>query len=173
MLKPLVPLVVLAIFATAAFYWLVATGRLQLAQQSTGRGARLKKKLLLTANELEFAARLEQALPGMRVCPQVSMGALLDVDGVKDDRRALLVARGRFSQKIVDFAIQDRRSGDVILLVELDDRTHSRAKDEQRDAMLRGVGYNTLRFNSKAKPEVAALREQLLQAIGEPAKKTA
>jgi hypothetical protein len=40
--------------------------------------AKFKAKPLLTANELEFFGRLEAAVPELRFCPQVAMGALID-----------------------------------------------------------------------------------------------
>lgn len=48
---------------------------------------------------------------------------------------------------------------DVLLVVELDDRTHHVGDDRKRDAMMKAAGYQTLRFQSKHKPTVAELAD--------------
>jgi Protein of unknown function (DUF559) len=48
----------------------------------------------------------------------------------------------------------------VLALVELDDSTHNAHADQQRDAITKAAGYQTIRFQSKNKPsqaEIAAL----------------
>lgn len=128
--------------------------------------AQFKAKHLLTSNELEFIRRLESALPEYRVCPQVAMGALLDPNlSKKEDPKTFYRLRGMFSQKIVDFVIQDRATGQVIAIVELDDRTHESDKDAKRDRMLIDAGYAVIRWPSKNKPSVELIREQVLLKV--------
>lgn len=126
--------------------------------------AKFKPKALLTANELEFLGRLEAAMPELRFCPQVSMGALLDPAVARSDGKAYFRLRGMFSQKIVDFVAQRRADGSIVAIVELDDRTHDADKDSKRDAMLASAGYRVVRWHSKAKPGAAAIRAQLAPA---------
>lgn len=140
---------------------MVAIAKAKLATRSAGP-ARFKAKPLLTANELEFLTRLETAVPELRICPQVAMGALLDPAVSRSDGKAYYRARGMFSQKIVDFVAIDRATGSVAAIIELDDRTHSGEKDAQRDAMLAGAGYKTVRWSSKVKPDAAAIRAALI-----------
>jgi hypothetical protein len=123
--------------------------------------AKFKAKALLTANELEFLGRLEAAAPELRFFPQVAMGALLDPAVPRSDRKAYYRLRGMFSQKIVDFVAQRRADGQIVAIIELDDRTHDADKDARRDEMLRSAGYRTVRWNSKTKPDAAAIRAQL------------
>ena len=123
--------------------------------------AKFKPKALLTANELEFLGRLEAAVPELRFCPQVSMGALLDPAVSRSDGKAYYRLRGMFSQKIVDFVAQRRSDGSVVAVIELDDRTHDAAKDIKRDSMLATAGYRVVRWNSKAKPAAAVIRAEL------------
>jgi hypothetical protein len=123
--------------------------------------AKFKPKALLTSNELEFLARLEAAMPELRFFAQVAMGALLDPAVPRSDSRAYYRLRGMFSQKIVDFVAQDRESGSIVALIELDDRTHDAGKDAKRDAMLISAGYRIIRWHSKTKPDAAAIRSQL------------
>lgn len=123
--------------------------------------ARFKAKTLLTPNELEFLGRLEEAAPELRFFPQVAMGALLDPAVPSSDRKAYYRLRGMFSQKIVDFVAQRRDDATILAIIELDDRTHSPDKDAKRDVMLQSAGYRIIRFHSKTKPAVEAIRAAL------------
>lgn len=141
----------------------LAVAKAKLAAKG-GANAKFKAKALLTANELEFLGRLETAMPELRFCPQVSMGALLDPAVSRSDGKAYYRLRGMFSQKIVDFVAQRRIDGSIVAIVELDDRTHDAANDSKRDSMLVSAGYRVVRWNSKAKPDAAAIRAQLAPA---------
>jgi hypothetical protein len=129
-----------------------------------GRGPQFAAKALLTANELEFLGRLERAMPDLRFCPQVSMGAILQPAVARNHKRYMSI-RGRFAQKIVDFVVQNKTTGSIICLVELDDRTHDAEKDRLRDAMTEEAGYVTVRWESRAKPSQAEIRTTLLEVI--------
>lgn len=139
---------------------LVAVARAKVANQSA---ARFKAKPMLTPNELEFLIRLEIAAPELRICPQVAMGALLDPAVPRSDGKAYYLARGMFSQKVVDYVAVDRATGLVVAVIELDDRTHGAQKDAQRDAMLASAGYKTIRWNARTKPDAATIRGALLR----------
>jgi hypothetical protein len=120
---------------------------------------RLRRKPLLTSNEAEFFHRLQRALPGFHVFPQVSFAAFLTDDG-KLSRKAQWAVRAKFDRKIADFVICDRQTLKVVAVVELDDRTHVAHSDRQRDAITKAVGYQTIRYQSRQKPsqaEIAAL----------------
>lgn len=119
------------------------------------------KKALLTDNETEFFLRLRAAAgDDFVVLAQVSMGALMSPSNrVPRNQRAGV--RSRFAQKIVDYVICSPRTMEVVALIELDDRTHSKHKDQQRDAMTRGAGYPTIRYESRHKPSIAAIKKDL------------
>jgi hypothetical protein len=128
---------------------------------NSDRVAKFKQKALLTANELEFLARLEAAMPELRFFAQVSMGALIDPAVPRTDAKAYYRLRGMFSQKIVDFVAQSREDGSIIAVIELDDRTHDSEKDAKRDAMLSSAGYRIIRWQSKMKPDAVRIRTEL------------
>jgi len=163
----LITLVVVAAAGAVA----LAIFKAKLAGVSRGE-AKFKAKALLTANELEFLSRLEAAAPELRFFPQVAMGALLDPAVPRTERKAYYRLRGMFSQKIVDFVAQRRTDGSIVAVIELDDRTHKTDKDARRDAMLKSAGYRTVRWNSKSKPDTAAIRAALLPpppaTVGQP-----
>ena len=124
----------------------------------------LEAKPLMTARERETLRYLERAAPHARVHAQVSMGALLKVKkGVP--RKEQMAARGRFSQKIVDFVLEDRASGKVIALVELDDRSHSPDKDARRDEITRAGGYLTIRLPAGEKPTEEIVRQRVVAGL--------
>jgi hypothetical protein len=121
--------------------------------------ARIRRKPLLTANEAEFFHRLQRALPGFHVFPQVAFAAFLTDDG-HVSRNAQWAVRAKFDRKIADFVICQRGSLKIVALVELDDRTHAAPADRQRDSITKAAGYQTIRYQSRQKPsesEIAAL----------------
>lgn len=149
-----------AVAAIGAVSW--AMLKATMAQHGRDSAGKVKAKRLLTTNELEFIGRLESAVPELRFHAQVSMGAVLDPAVPRSDGKAYMSIRGTFAQKIIDFVAQDRASGDIVAIIELDDRTHNEVKDAKRDAMLTGAGFRVVRWNSKAKPLPAAIRAELL-----------
>lgn len=115
-------------------------------------------KALLTPNEVEFYGRLKRAAAALslEVVPQVSMGALLDVN-LPQDHPMYWAMRKQFSQKIIDFVVYKQGNLEVLSIVELDDRTHDKEKDRARDAMMAKAGFTTVRWESKAKPSVSEI----------------
>lgn len=109
------------------------------------RTPRVRAKALLTERERAARGIIERVLTHTRVHVQVSMGALLQLKG-GFGRNEATRTRNRFSQKIVDFVIEDRTSGAILALVELDDRSHDISRDRQRDAMTASAGCRTLRL---------------------------
>lgn len=156
-------LTLVVIVAAATFGLAILKGKLA-AKSGNEPGAQFKAKAMLTPNELEFLTRLETAVPECRFCPQVAMGALLEPAVSKSDRSAYASLRGKISQKYVDYVMQDKKTGAILAIIELDDRTHDKKKDKDaaRDAMLASVGYRTVRWDARAKPDLSAIRSELL-----------
>jgi hypothetical protein len=118
-----------------------------------------KRRKLMTDNEAEFFGRLVVALPEHYIFPQVAMSALLDA--ASGDKRVAHSDRRRIAQQRVDYVVCTR-SCELVAVVELDDKTHSRAKDQLRDARLQQAGIRTVRFQSREKPRVDAIRALVL-----------
>lgn len=119
-----------------------------------------KQRKLMTDNEAEFFGRLVVALPEHYIFPQVAMSALLNT--ASGDKRIAHSDRLRIAQQRVDYVICTR-SCEVVAVVELDDKTHSRAKDQLRDARLQQAGIRTVRFQAREKPRVDAIRALVLE----------
>lgn len=151
---------IILLLAAAAAAWVL----MQPTSQAKSGARRVTAKALLTPNEREFYRRLLAALPQHVVLTQVAMGALMQPTADKAER-AFRSTRGLFSQKIVDFVVLNDKL-EVVTLIELDDRTHNKLKDAQRDRLTGEAGYVTLRYESKAKPSVEQLRTDVL-ALGD------
>lgn len=140
-------LVVMLIVATAAIWFNRQTG---------GRGifSVYEPKRVITKHELVMLQKLIRTASAhghYHVCPQVSMGALIDVKRFVTGKERLR-ARNRFQQKICDFVIIDA-SGTARLVVELDDWSHRgrENQDKMRDTLLASAGVPTLRIaNAKS-----------------------
>jgi very-short-patch-repair endonuclease len=87
------------------------------------------------------------------------MSALLDA--ASSDKRTAHGDRRRIAQQRVDYVVCTK-SCEVVAVVELDDKTHSRAKDQLRDARLEQGRIRTVRFQARSKPGVEAIRAMVL-----------
>jgi hypothetical protein len=123
------------------------------------RNGTYRQRNLMTDNEEEFFGRLVVALPDHYIFPQVAMSALLDT--ASSDKRTAHGDRLKIAQQRVDYVICTRRC-EVVAVIELDDKMHSRAKDELRDARLEQAGIRTVRFQARNKPKVEAIRTMIL-----------
>lgn len=130
-------------------------------------------KPFMTRREEAMLAVLEEIFPMYRFHAQVAMGALLKVPA-RMGRRVTPADRNAFSQKIVDFVVQDPTTGRVVALIEVDDGSHNAARDRIRDAMTGGAGYRTFRIPASARPTIPAvlrivgpLHEEVVQNVFE------
>lgn len=106
---------------------------------------RYVRRQLMTAREFEFFGSLRAALPEAVIHSQVAMAALIDVEG---GNRA---ARNSFDRKIFDFVVC-RADGDVLYVIELDDKSHSsasaRRRDSVKDSIAGAAGLRVVRYGS-------------------------
>jgi len=76
---------------------------------------------------------------------------------------------GRISQKHVDFVLIDSRSTEIVLIVELDDKTHRRRDRSERDEFLdrafAAAGVSVLHVPAAAHYDVAKLRSLLTEQV--------
>lgn len=119
---------------------------------------------LMTPMERQTIAYIEDALPWARIHAQVSLGAILAPRKGLNRSQATSV-RNRFSSKRVDYVVEDRRSGKVVMLIELDDRYHRPHDDARRDRMMAAAGYSTLRLPSSEKPTRESVRRHIQHAF--------
>lgn len=141
-----------------------------------GKGAErlpYRAKAILTDNEREFYGRLRQAFPDHEVFPQVSMSAFVEVErGLEKKERGS--AWGRISQKTVDFVVCEKGTLEIVVVIELDDKTHAGKEDKDafRDSIVEAAGLPTFRWKSKAKPTPDEIAKAVLRSgatEGDPA----
>jgi hypothetical protein len=146
-------LVLLAVFVVVA---LGLSFTLIGSKKKTGSVGEYRNKNLMTGNEAEFFGRLVAALPDHYVFPQVAMSAILQAssNNSKQAHSDFL----RIAMHRVDYLVCDTQCA-IIAVVELDDRTHSAAKDALRDSRLEQAGIRTVRVQSKNKPNKEELRD--------------
>lgn len=126
---------------------------------------KVRSKTFLTKTEREALRHIEAALPWCRIHAQVAMGAL--VQPLSNlSRSNFQRERVKFSQKIVDFVAEDRSSGKIIFLIELDDRTHDVCRDAKRDRITAVAGYRTIRLRLKW-PTERSVAEAIGKAMAE------
>lgn len=125
------------------------------------REPQFARRRFLSPRELRVLPMLEAALPRHRIMAQVAMGALLQAAETSSWQAKF--TRYRFAQKIVDFVIVSRETGEVLALVELDDHTHDFFKDRQRDAMTAAAGYRTIRIPGRPHPTFASVRDAVAE----------
>lgn len=125
----------------------------------------LEKKPLMTRRERAVAQIIERSFPRLRVHCQVSMGALLQPKrnlSARDQE----TWRWKYSQKIVDYVLEDRGTGEVVALVELDDWSHEARRDAARDRLTRAAGYLTVRLPADERPTSTSVQQRIGQALG-------
>ena len=120
---------------------------------------------LLTAAERTFYFALRQAIGvECQLFAKVRLGDLIQVQrGVAGKRR--MAALGRIASKHADFVLCDGRSFEVMLVIELDDRSHDlparRERDRFFDAALKVAGVPILRVPVRRTYSPDELRQQI------------
>lgn len=147
-------IVVILFVLAAAFIAVQSNGK----KEKTRTGA-YRRRDLMTANEREFFGRLVAALPDHYIFPQVALSALLEPSS--GNAKTAYGDHLRIAQQRADYVVCTK-NGAVVAVVELDDRTHSRAKDQLRDSRLEQAGIRTVRFQSRQKPTPAAILVAIL-----------
>src|SRR6188474_1907125 len=91
------------------------------------------RRFLLSKGEAAFYHALRAALPaGLCIAPKVRVSDVIGCDGAAWKQGF----GGRISQKHVDFVLVDSKSTEIVLIVELDDKTHRRRDRSERDEFL-------------------------------------
>lgn len=96
------------------------------------------KKPLLTEWERSALKALHGQIPDdCYLCPQVRIADCIRISGANPSvrRQALF----KIANKSVDFVVVDKNSGNVRLVIELDDKTHFRKDRRERDALVENL----------------------------------
>lgn len=129
-------------------------------------GLPVEPRALMTDMERRTIGFIEAAIPDARVHAQVSMGALMrPKSGLDKSTRQRTL--NRFTSRRVDFVVEERASGRIMLLIELDDRTHNAGKDRDRDRLTGRAGYTTVRLPASERPTAESVRRHIGNAFGQ------
>jgi very-short-patch-repair endonuclease len=151
--------IVVGIVAVIALVLLKALAALR--KRDTRKGLAVVAKPLLSRPEQGLYSRLVRAFPGHVVMAQVALSQLLVVtqataNGTRQS------AFNRFRQLVADFVIC-RPDFTALAVIELDDRTHARPvqreRDQRKDEFLRAAGIKVVRISVARLPSDEELRE--------------
>jgi Protein of unknown function (DUF2726) len=109
-----------------------------------------RRPRLLSPAELQFFHTLETVVGrNFWVFTKVRVADLIEVRGLYG--RDWWAAFSRVSQKHVDFLVASRKTLEVLMAIELDDRSHQMGERQKRDDLLNAVflqaGIPLIRFN--------------------------
>jgi len=128
-----------------------------------------RRKYLMTQSENRFFGLLIASVGNqVNVFPQVRLSSLLyRAKGI--EHRYWNAALARINQKSVDYVLCDKLTGEVLLVIELDDITHDTVIRKQRDsdvnAMLKEAGVLFLRFRNVTNLTQDILRSQIYEVL--------
>ena len=110
----------------------------RLVTPSRSAGASYRRKAVLSPWERKALGTLSvQLRPGMHLCPQVRLADMLSIEA--SDRSHHVRALNRVACKSVDFVVADVATGNPVLVIELDDKSHRREDRQARDALVNEV----------------------------------
>lgn len=122
-----------------------------------------KRKYLLTKNELYFYKELKKVADklNLSVLSKVRMADLVEP---RSNGKKYYQEFAKIKSKHIDFALCNPENMYIVLLIELDDNTHSNQKSTYRDAFVEKVyaetGYKLLRTYGTAN-----LEEKIIEAL--------
>lgn len=154
------------VIVIAFFAFFAALVGVTLTKQGKEKAGVYRRRKVMSENELEFFGRLVAALPDHYIFPQVAMSALLEA--ASSDEKTAHSDRLRIAQQRADYIVCTKNC-ELVAVIELDDRTHSTAKDQLRDSRLEQAGIRTVRFQSRAKPSVDVLRAAIVRQTSKSA----
>lgn len=145
------PYFMFGMIALVALFILAVIG-LNLVRKKNKKGV-YERKLFLTKNEQDCFRHLIKEFPDYIICPQVSMGAVLQpiIEGNMNDasvRSTATILRNKIGSKIIDFVFLNKSTLNVSFVIELDDKSHDFKieQDMLRDKHLALAGIHTVRF---------------------------
>jgi very-short-patch-repair endonuclease len=120
---------------------------------------------LMTASEVRFFERLQDALPEYFIFSQVQLSRLIQCNQAAEQKFWL----NRINRMSADFVVVDDDAQTVLVVIELDDWTHDRPDrvraDRKKDKALASAGLPILRFDGRRMPGVPQLRSDVQRAV--------
>lgn len=147
------------VFLIGAIVLLALVGFLLVAKPPRPASPYRRKPLLSAWERKALPLLIRQLPPGFHLCAQVRLADMLVI--TVRDPRARQVALNRVASKSVDFVVVDAASGEAVLVIELDDRSHARPDRQARDAFVNNVlhdaGIPIVRFMPSQRIDIRPL----------------
>ena len=124
--------------------------------------AKYSARPVLSRPEQVFYYQLKKALPDYEILAQVPFGRFLTTKGGSKSERNSKWYSAR--QKIADYLVCNKDMS-IAAAVELDDKSHNKEKDHNRDQILREAGIPTLRWNVKQLPTENEIKIRLQETL--------
>lgn len=115
------------------------------------------KRPLTDVEQVAYWKIKEAIEPNKVVLAQVAFSSFIKTSGEKKDAN---VKFNKARQKVADFVVCNKDFS-IYAIIEIDDKTHNKDKDEARDAITKEAGIKTLRFQAKNLPTTEQLKELL------------
>ena len=120
---------------------------------------------IMTPTEIIFFNKLQQALPELLIFGQVQLSRIIRPNPNANQQFWF----NHICRMSIDYVLVAPDKKTVLAAIELDDWTHNSARrqqqDNKKDKALSCAGIPILRFHGEAMPNVAQLRQQILQTI--------
>ena len=120
---------------------------------------------IMTPTDIIFFNKLQQALPELLIFGQVQLSRIIRPNPNANQQFWF----NRICRMSIDYVLVAPDKKTVLAAIELDDWTHNSARrqqqDNKKDKALSCAGIPILRFHGEAMPNVAQLRQQILQTI--------
>lgn len=119
----------------------------------------------MTASEVRFFSRLQDALPEYLIFAQVQLSRLIECTDSEDQKFWF----NRINRMSADYVIVQTDAQQVLLVIELDDWTHDSAErrraDAKKDKALKSAGLPVLRVDGRKMPDAKQLRRVVLAKV--------
>jgi hypothetical protein len=117
--------------------------------------------------ELSAPSVVVEAVPSARAYVQVSFGAFFQPAPSLPARAARHLFFS-FSSKCADFVLEDRETGKIMAIVELDDASHDGKRDKLRDDLTAAAGFLTIRLPADERPTREKVNRRVRAGLGLP-----
>lgn len=124
--------IALAVLATVAKRFLART----VSKEATPLLPYKSAQRILSPTELSFFRAINTLEMRAIICPKVRLADILTVDLPSASHSAWRIAFNQIAAKHVDFLFVDPDTAKPLLVIELDDRSHDRAKTVKRDSFV-------------------------------------
>ncbi|MGL4593202.1 MAG: DUF2726 domain-containing protein [Thermoguttaceae bacterium] len=106
-------------------------------------------------------------MPPVTIQCKVGLGEIVKV--LDQSGKSTQAGRNKVAQKHLDFVLYDARANKVLLVIELDDKSHKREnvqkRDDEKDEILRRAGIEIVRIPAATSYSPLLLKQQISDKV--------